>query len=130
MNFLGLVVVAWINVRGNRRMDKKVTEVKADTKVINDSVNHVEDGEPPLTKRFNDFRAVTNETLEEIRLKAIETNDAIVERFDGLDEKMEGFTEVATGLMKMHLKTSQDVASIREVVDNRKNSFSEDPQAS
>jgi hypothetical protein len=58
-----------------------------------------------------------------VKLKAIETKDEVNGRFDIVEKKIEGFAEVVNGLMKMHVKTSEDITSIREAVDNRKNSF-------
>lgn len=116
---IGIVAVALIQVKGNRKQDA----IKTDTETINNAVNHVSPGEPPLTKRFNDFRAVMNDSIEEVKIKAIETKDQVNERFDTVEQKIDGFTEVVNGLMKMHVKTSEDITSIREAVDNRKNSF-------
>lgn len=129
LNFFGIIIVALIGLLGvivTNHGNKKVEEIKDDTLQINNAVNHVASGEPPLTKRFNDFRAVMNDSIEEVKLKAIETKDQVNERFDTVEEKLDGFREVVNGLMIMHVKTSEDIASIREVVDNRKNSFKND----
>ena len=119
---LGIVAVAWIQIKGNRKVD----DVKMDTEIINNAVNHVGPGEAPLTKRFNDFRSVMNDSIEDVKLKAIETKDEVNGRFDIVEKKIDGFTEVVNGLMIMHVKTSEDITSIREIVDNRKNSFKKD----
>ena len=126
LNFFGIIIVALIGLLGvivTNHGNKKVESVKEDTSQINNAVNHVASGEPPLTKRFNDFRAVMNESIEEVKIKAIETKDQVNERFDTVEQKIDGFTEVVNGLMIMHVKTSEDITSIREAVDNRKNSF-------
>lgn len=119
---LGIVAIAWIQVKGNRKVD----DVKMDTEIINNAVNHVGPGEAPLTKRFNDFRSVMNDSIEDVKLKAIETKDEVNGRFDIVEKKIDGFAEVVNGLMIMHVKTSEDITSIREIVDNRKNSFKKD----
>ena len=119
---LGIVAVAWIQIKGNRKVD----DVKMDTEIINNAVNHVGPGEAPLTKRFNDFRSVMNDSIEDVKLKAIETKDEVNGRFDIVEKKIDGFAEVVNGLMIMHVKTSEDITSIREIVDNRKNSFKKD----
>ena len=126
LNFFGIIIVALIGLLGvivTNHGNKKVESVKEDTSQINNAVNHVASGEPPLTKRFNDFRAVMNESIEEVKIKAIETKDQVNERFDTVEQKIDGFTDVVNGLMIMHVKTSEDITSIREAVDNRKNSF-------
>lgn len=50
MNFFGLVVVAWINVKGNRKVDKAVEN----TEKINSAVNDVPKGKPTISERVDD----------------------------------------------------------------------------
>ena len=115
---IGIVAVALIQVKGNRKQDA----IKTDTETINNAVNHVSPGLPTMTQRVDLIR----EDMDTVKLKAIEAAKIVDERFDTVEEKIDGFTEVVNGLMIMHVKTSEDIASIREVVDNRKNSFKND----
>lgn len=112
---IGIVAVALIQVKGNRKQDA----IKTDTETINNAVNHVSPGLPTMTQRVDLIR----EDMDTVKLKAIEAAKIVDERFDTVEEKIDGFTEVVNGLMIMHVKTSEDITSIREAVDNRKNSF-------
>lgn len=125
LNFFGIIIVALIGLLGviiTNRGNKKVESVKEDTSQINNAVNHVEPGLPTMTQRVDLIR----EDMDTVKLKAIEAAKIVDERFDTVEEKLDGFREVVNGLMIMHVKTSEDIASIREVVDNRKNSFKND----
>lgn len=115
---IGIVAVALIQVKGNRKQDA----IKTDTETINNAVNHVSPGLPTMTQRVDLIR----EDMDTVKLKAIEAAKIVDERFDTVEEKIDGFTEVVNGLMIMHVKTSEDITSIREAVDNRKNSFKND----
>ena len=122
LNFFGIIIVALIGLLGviiTNRGNKKVESVKEDTSQINNAVNHVEPGLPTMTQRVDLIR----EDMDTVKLKAIEAAKIVDERFDTVEEKIDGFTEVVNGLMIMHVKTSEDITSIREAVDNRKNSF-------
>lgn len=125
LNFFGIIIVALIGLLGviiTNRGNKKVESVKEDTSQINNAVNHVEPGLPTMTQRVDLIR----EDMDTVKLKAIEAAKIVDERFDTVEQKIDGFTEVVNGLMIMHVKTSEDITSIREVVDNRKNSFKND----
>jgi len=120
LNFFGIIIVALIGLLGviiTNRGNKKVEEIKDDTLQINNAVNHT--GSPTIIQRVDLIR----EDMDTVKLKAIEAAKIVDERFDTVEQKIDGFTEVVNGLMIMHVKTSEDIASIREVVDNRKNSF-------
>lgn len=122
LNFFGIIIVALIGLLGviiTNRGNKKVESVKEDTSQINNAVNHVEPGLPTMTQRVDLIR----EDMDTVKLKAIEAAKIVDERFDIVEQKIDGFTEVVNGLMIMHVKTSEDITSIREAVDNRKNSF-------
>lgn len=112
---IGIVAVALIQVKGNRKQDA----IKTDTETINNAVNHVSPGSPTIIQRVDLIR----EDMDTVKLKAIEAAKIVDERFDTVEQKIDGFTEVVNGLMIMHVKTSEDITSIREAVDNRKNSF-------
>lgn len=125
LNFFGIIIVALIGLLGviiTNRGNKKVEEIKDDTLQINNAVNHVEPGLPTMTQRVDLIR----EDMDTVKLKAIEAAKIVDERFDTVEQKIDGFTEVVNGLMIMHVKTSEDITSIREAVDNRKNSFKND----
>lgn len=125
LNFFGIIIVALIGLLGviiTNRGNKKVESVKEDTSQINNAVNHVEPGSPTMTQRVDLIR----EDMDTVKLKAIEAAKIVDERFDTVEQKIDGFTEVVNGLMIMHVKTSEDITSIREAVDNRKNSFKND----
>ncbi len=125
LNFFGIIIVALIGLLGviiTNRGNKKVESVKEDTSQINNAVNHVEPGLPTMTQRVDLIR----EDMDTVKLKAIEAAKIVDERFDTVEQKIDGFTEVVNGLMIMHVKTSEDITSIREAVDNRKNSFKND----
>jgi len=120
LNFFGIIIVALIGLLGviiTNRGNKKVEEIKDDTLQINNAVNHT--GLPTMTQRVDLIR----EDMDTVKLKAIEAAKIVDERFDTVEQKIDGFTEVVNGLMIMHVKTSEDITSIREAVDNRKNSF-------
>ena len=122
LNFFGIIIVALIGLLGviiTNRGNKKVEEIKDDTLQINNAVNHVVPGSPTIIQRVDLIR----EDMDTVKLKAIEAAKIVDERFDTVEEKIDGFTEVVNGLMIMHVKTSEDITSIREAVDNRKNSF-------
>lgn len=122
LNFFGIIIVALIGLLGviiTNRGNKKVEEIKDDTLQINNAVNHVLPGSPTMTQRVDLIR----EDMDTVKLKAIEAAKIVDERFDTVEQKIDGFTEVVNGLMIMHVKTSEDITSIREAVDNRKNSF-------
>jgi predicted nucleic acid-binding Zn-ribbon protein len=122
LNFFGIIIVALIGLLGviiTNRGNKKVESVKEDTSQINNAVNHVEPGLPTMTQRVDLIR----EDMDTVKLKAIEAAKIVDERFDTVEQKIDGFTDVVNGLMIMHVKTSEDITSIREAVDNRKNSF-------
>ena len=122
LNFFGIIIVALIGLLGviiTNRGNKKVESVKEDTSQINNAVNHVEPGLPTMTQRVDLIR----EDMDTVKLKAIEAAKIVDERFDTVEQKIDGFTDVVNGLMIMHVKTSEDISSIREAVDNRKNSF-------
>lgn len=125
LNFFGIIIVALIGLLGviiTNRGNKKVEEIKDDTLQINNAVNHVLPGSPTIIQRVDLIR----EDMDTVKLKAIEAAKIVDERFDTVEQKIDGFTEVVNGLMKMHIKTSEDITSIREAVDNRKNSFKKD----
>lgn len=125
LNFFGIIIVALIGLLGviiTNRGNKKVESVKEDTSQINNAVNYVKPGLPTMTQRVDLIR----EDMDTVKLKAIEAAKIVDERFDTVEQKIDGFTEVVNGLMKMHIKTSEDITSIREAVDNRKNSFKKD----
>ena len=125
LNFFGIIIVALIGLLGviiTNRGNKKVESVKEDTSQINNAVNHVEPGLPTMTQRVDLIR----EDMDTVKLKAIEAAKIVDERFDTVEQKIDGFTDVVNGLMIMHVKTSEDITSIREAVDNRKNSFKRD----
>lgn len=125
LNFFGIIIVALIGLLGviiTNRGNKKVESVKEDTSQINNAVNHVLPGSPTIIQRVDLIR----EDMDTVKLKAIEAAKIVDERFDTVEEKIDGFTEVVNGLMIMHVKTSEDITSIREAVDNRKNSFKND----
>jgi len=120
LNFFGIIIVALIGLLGvivTNHGNKKVEKIKDDTLQINNAVNHT--GLPTMTQRVDLIR----EDMDTVKLKAIEAAKIVDERFDTVEEKIDGFTEVVNGLMIMHVKTSEDITSIREAVDNRKNSF-------
>ena len=122
LNFFGIIIVALIGLLGviiTNRGNKKVEEIKDDTLQINNAVNHVLPGLPTMTQRVDLIR----EDMDTVKLKAIEAAKIVDERFDTVEQKIDGFTDVVNGLMIMHVKTSEDITSIREAVDNRKNSF-------
>ncbi len=122
LNFFGIIIVALIGLLGviiTNRGNKKVEEIKDDTLQINNAVNHVLPGSPTIIQRVDLIR----EDMDTVKLKAIEAAKIVDERFDTVEQKIDGFTEVVDGLMIMHIKTSEDITSIREAVDNRKNSF-------
>lgn len=122
LNFFGIIIVALIGLLGviiTNRGNKKVEEIKDDTLQINNAVNHVLPGSPTIIQRVDLIR----EDMDTVKLKAIEAAKIVDERFDTVEQKIDGFTEVVNGLMIMHVKTSEDITSIREAVDNRKNSF-------
>ena len=122
LNFFGIIIVALIGLLGviiTNRGNKKVEEIKDDTLQINNAVNHVLPGSPTIIQRVDLIR----EDMDTVKLKAIEAAKIVDERFNTVEQKIDGFTEVVDGLMKMHIKTSEDITSIREAVDNRKNSF-------
>ncbi len=122
LNFFGIIIVALIGLLGvivTNHGNKKVEKIKDDTLQINNAVNHVLPGLPTMTQRVDLIR----EDMDTVKLKAIEAAKIVDERFDTVEEKIDGFTEVVNGLMIMHVKTSEDITSIREAVDNRKNSF-------
>lgn len=122
LNFFGIIIVALIGLLGviiTNRGNKKVEEIKDDTLQINNAVNHVLPGSPTMTQRVDLIR----EDMDTVKLKAIEAAKIVDERFDTVEQKIDGFTDVVNGLMIMHVKTSEDITSIREAVDNRKNSF-------
>lgn len=122
LNFFGIIIVALIGLLGviiTNRGNKKVEEIKDDTLQINNAVNHVIPGSPTIIQRVDLIR----EDMDTVKLKAIEAAKIVDERFDTVEQKIDGFTEVVNGLMIMHVKTSEDITSIREAVDNRKNSF-------
>ena len=122
LNFFGIIIVALIGLLGviiTNRGNKKVEEIKDDTLQINNAVNHVLPGLPTMTQRVDLIR----EDMDTVKLKAIEAAKIVDERFDTVEQKIDGFTDVVNGLMIMHIKTSEDITSIREAVDNRKNSF-------
>lgn len=125
LNFFGIIIVALIGLLGviiTNRGNKKVESVKEDTSQINNAVNHVLPGSPTIIQRVDLIR----EDMDTVKLKAIEAAKIVDERFDTVEQKIDGFTEVVNGLMIMHVKTSEDITSIREAVDNRKNSFKND----
>lgn len=125
LNFFGIIIVALIGLLGviiTNRGNKKVEEIKDDTLQINNAVNHVLPGVPTMTQRVDLIR----EDMDTVKLKAIEAAKIVDERFDTVEQKIDGFTDVVNGLMIMHVKTSEDITSIREAVDNRKNSFKND----
>ncbi len=122
LNFFGIIIVALIGLLGviiTNRGNKKVEEIKDDTLQINNAVNHVVPGSPTIIQRVDLIR----EDMDTVKLKAIEAAKIVDERFDTVEQKIDGFTDVVNGLMIMHVKTSEDITSIREAVDNRKNSF-------
>ena len=122
LNFFGIIIVALIGLLGviiTNRGNKKVEEIKDDTLQINNAVNHVLPGSPTIIQRVDLIR----EDMDTVKLKAIEAAKIVDERFDTVEQKIDGFTDVVNGLMIMHVKTSEDITSIREAVDNRKNSF-------
>ena len=122
LNFFGIIIVALIGLLGvivTNHGNKKVEKIKDDTLQINNAVNHVLPGLPTMTQRVDLIR----EDMDTVKLKAIEAAKIVDERFDTVEQKIDGFTEVVNGLMIMHVKTSEDITSIREAVDNRKNSF-------
>ena len=122
LNFFGIIIVALIGLLGvivTNHGNKKVEKIKDDTLQINNAVNHVLPGLPTMTQRIDLIR----EDMDTVKLKAIEAAKIVDERFDTVEQKIDGFTEVVNGLMIMHVKTSEDITSIREAVDNRKNSF-------
>ncbi len=122
LNFFGIIIVALIGLLGvivTNHGNKKVEKIKDDTLQINNAVNHVLPGLPTMTQRVDLIR----EDMDTVKLKAIEAAKIVDERFDIVEKKIDGFTEVVNGLMIMHVKTSEDITSIREAVDNRKNSF-------
>jgi len=122
LNFFGIIIVALIGLLGviiTNRGNKKVEEIKDDTLQINNAVNHVVPGSPTIIQRVDLIR----EDMDTVKLKAIEAAKIVDERFDTVEQKIDGFTEVVNGLMIMHVQTSEDITSIREAVDNRKNSF-------
>ena len=122
LNFFGIIIVALIGLLGviiTNRGNKKVEEIKDDTLQINNAVNHVLPGSPTIIQRVDLIR----EDMDTVKLKAIEAAKIVDERFNTVEQKIDGFTEVVDGLMIMHIKTSEDITSIREAVDNRKNSF-------
>lgn len=122
LNFFGIIIVALIGLLGviiTNRGNKKVEEIKDDTLLINNAVNHVLPGSPTIIQRVDLIR----EDMDTVKLKAIEAAKIVDERFDTVEQKIDGFTDVVNGLMIMHVKTSEDITSIREAVDTRKNSF-------
>lgn len=125
LNFFGIIIVALIGLLGviiTNRGNKKVEEIKDDTLQINNAVNHVLPGSPTIIQRVDLIR----EDMDTVKLKAIEAAKIVDERFNTVEQKIDGFTDVVNGLMIMHVKTSEDITSIREAVDNRKNSFKRD----
>lgn len=71
LNFLGLVLVAYINVKGNRKVDKAVEN----TEKINSAVNDVPKGTPTLSKRMDD----SNTKIDAIEVGVVEAKKAASE---------------------------------------------------
>lgn len=118
----GLVAVAWINIRGNRKVD----DVKTDTFHINKAVNDVAPGEPTMRQEIK----IVKKDQEAIKATAVLADDKYTELFAAIDAKIDKFMSTVDDLMELHLEETKfhktqaaDIAAIREVVDNRKNSF-------
>lgn len=121
----GLVAVAWINIRGNRKVD----DVKVDTFHINKAVNDVKPGEPTMRQEIK----LVKKDQESIKATALLSDEKNTKLFKEINDKIDKFMNTVDDLMQLHLdetqfhKTqSEDIAAIREVVDHRKNSFNKE----
>jgi len=122
LNSLGLAFLT-ILTSANLLIQSKT---KKDTGQINNAVNHVEEGSPTLTQRVD----VMAQDLVVVKATALVADNKNTLRFDQLDETISVFGTTVDTLMAMHLDQvakedvlAKDVAAIREVMDNRKNSF-------